>query len=221
MRLFSLALVLALSLGSTAVAKTVTLDGEGASIDIPDTWQTKAQAAGPVSTTTSVILQGIDSDKSAMVQVMVCSNPQGMQATHPDLVANIKENLTNQTLSHGGQIQFTSEGKVSLNDVPAYLIQYTVTTPSSPRPPMTARNYQVAANGKIYLLSLRTVTATGDADLQAIANSFRFDSPPVLPAPRMFPHRIRYYLIAAAAAVIVLVGLGVGIYYFRQRQLYE
>ncbi len=85
---------------------------------------------------------------------------------------------------------------------------------------MTARNYQLAANGKLYLLTLRTVDAAADADLQSIANSFRFASPPVLPTPQAPAHRIRYYLMAAAA-VVVLVGLGVGYYYYRQRQLYE
>jgi hypothetical protein len=201
-----------------AGAKTVSLDGEQASIDIPDTWTSKAQPADATSSATSLILSAVNAEKTSMLQILVCNNPRGMLASQPDLITNIKDNISNQVLSHGGQVQFTGEGKVNLNDVPAYLIQYTATGTSSPQ--LTARSYQIAANGKLYVISLRTVNAAADADLQAIANSFHFDSPPVLPTPQVPVHRIRYYLIAAAA-VVVLVALGVGLYYYRQRQLYE
>jgi hypothetical protein len=213
-----MAIALALFAGTMAGAKTVNLDGEGASIVVPDTWSVKAQPAAGSSTTTSVILSAINPEKSSMLQVLVCANPHGLLAGQPEFIASIKDNLSNQTLSHGGQIQFTDEGKLTLNDVPAYVVQYKATMPSGP--PILGRNYQVAGNGKIYILALRSIDAMGDVDLQAIAGSFRFDSPPALPVPEAPRHRLRYYL-AAAAGVLLLIGLGVGYYYYRQRQLYE
>jgi hypothetical protein len=213
-----MAVALALIASPVAGAKTVNLDGEGASVVLPDTWAVKAQPASGTSTTSSVILSAINPEKSSMLQVLVCANPHGLQASQTELIANIKDNLSNQTLSHGGQIQFTDEGKLSLNDVPAYVVQYKATMTSGP--PILGRNYQVAGNGKIYILALRTVDNMGDVDLQTIAGSFHFDSPPVLPVPEAPKHRLRYYL-AAAAGVLLLIGLGVGYYYYRQRQLYE
>jgi len=213
-----MAIALALLASLVAGAKTVSLDGEGASIVVPDTWSAKAQPATGASTTTSVILSAINPERSSMLQVLVCANPHGLLAGQPEFIASIKDNLSNQTLSHGGQIQFTDEGKLTLNDVPAYVVQYKATMPSGP--PILGRNYQVAGNGKIYILALRSVDAMGDVDLQTIAGSFRFDSPPALPVPEAPHHRLRYYL-AAAAGVLLLIGFGVGYYYYRQRQLYE
>jgi hypothetical protein len=213
-----MAIALALLASLVAGAKTVSLDGEGASIVVPDTWSAKAQPATGASTTTSVILSAINPERSSMLQVLVCANPHGLLAGQPEFIASIKDNLSNQTLSHGGQIQFTDEGKLTLNDVPAYVVQYKATMPSGP--PILGRNYQVAGNGKIYILALRSVDAMGDVDLQTIAGSFRFDSPPALPVPEAPHHRLRYYL-AAVAGVLLLIGFGVGYYYYRQRQLYE
>ena len=218
MKALLMAIALALLASLVAGAKTVSLDGEGASIVVPDTWSAKAQPATGASTTTSVILSAINPERSSMLQVLVCANPHGLLAGQPEFIASIKDNLSNQTLSHGGQIQFTDEGKLTLNDVPAYVVQYKATMPSGP--PILGRNYQVAGNGKIYILALRSVDAMGDVDLQTIAGSFRFDSPPALPVPEAPHHRLRYYL-AAAAGVLLLIGLGVGYYYYRQRQLYE
>jgi hypothetical protein len=218
MKRLLMAIALAFLASLAAGAKTVTLDGEGASIVVPDAWSVNAQPANGVTTTTSVILSAINPEKSSMLQVLVCANPHGLLAGEPGLIVNIKDNVSNQTLSHGGQIQFTDEGKLTLNDVPAYVIQYKATMPSGP--PILGRNYQVAGNGKIYLLALRSVDAMGDVDLQTIAGSFHFDSPPALPVPEAPHHRLRY-ILAAAAGVLLLIGLGVGYYYYRQRQLYE
>ena len=217
MRLFYGAMILALLAGPMAGAKTVNLDGEGASIVVPDTWSAKAQPAPGTSTTTSVILSAINPEKSSMLQVLVCANPHGLLAGQPGLIANIKDNLSNQTLSQNGQVQFTDEGKLNINDVPSYVVQYKATMPSGPA--IVGRNYQLAGNGKIYILAMRTIDPMGDVDLQTIAGSFRFDSPPALPVPEAPHHRLRYYL--AAAGVLLLIGLGVGYYYYRQRQLYE
>jgi hypothetical protein len=213
-----LAIALALLACSVAGAKTVNLDGEGASVVLPDTWLAKTQPANSASTTTSVILSAVNPEKTSMLQVLVCANPHGLLATQPELIANIKDNLSNQTLSHGGQIQFIDEGKLNLNDVPAYVVQYKTTMTSGP--PIIGRNYQVAGNGKLYILALRTIDPMGDVDLQTVAGSFHFDSPPVLPVPEAPHHRLRYYLMTAAG-VLVFIGLGVGYYYYRQRQLYE
>ena len=218
MRLFFWAILIALFAGPMAGAKTVNLDGEGASLVLPDNWEAKAQPANAASTTTSVILSAINKEKSSMLQVLVCANPHGLLAAQPELITNIKDNLSNQILSHGGQIQFTDEGKLNLNDVPAYVVQYKATMTSGP--PILGRNYQVTCNGKLYILAMRTIDPTGDIDLQTIAGSFKFDTPPALPVPEVRHHHLRYYLMAAAG-VLVLAGLGVGYYFYRQRQLYE
>jgi len=217
MRKVLLALALVLCGGAVLEAKTITLDGQGASIDVPDAWEAKPEQADPSPTTSTLILSAISAEKTSMLQVQVCGNPHNLMADRMDLVANIKDDFSNQIISHGGQIQFTGEGKVQINDVPAYLIQYTATT-SAPKP-ILARNYQVAANRKLYLITLRTVDASADGDLQAIANSFRFDSPPVLPTLPV-SHRNLKIALAAGAGVILLVGLGIGYYYYQQRQLY-
>ncbi|HEY8994013.1 MAG TPA: PsbP-related protein, partial [Lacunisphaera sp.] len=211
MRLFLGAMMVALLAGPMASAKTVNLEGEGASITLPDTWDAKTQAAGNVTTSTSLILSAVNAEKNAMVQMMVCSNPNGMQVAQPELIANIKDTLSNQVLSHGGQIQFTDEGKLEINGVPAYVIQYKATMPTGPA--TLARSYQVAGNGKIYLMAMRTVDPMADIDLQTIAGSFKFDAPPALPVPKPPVHRLRYYLLAAAG-VLVLIGLGVGYYFY-------
>ncbi len=215
MRFFWLVLILALCTGPMAGAKTVSLASEQASVDIPDTW---IEQSPPANASSTVIVTAISAEKKSMVQVQAFPNPRGALAAQPDLVTNIKNNISNQYVAHGGQVQFTGESKVDLSNVPAYVIQYTVTMPSGPA--LMARSYQLAANGKLYLITLRTVDAGADADLQAIANSFHFDSPPTLPTPQVAGHRIRYYL-AAAGGVVVLVALGAGFYYYRQRQLYE
>ncbi len=93
MRLFCLALVLAFIGGPLACAKTVNLDSEQASVDLPETWETKAQPADAGSTSTTLILSGISAEKKSMLQIMVCANPHGLLATDPNLVTNIKDNI--------------------------------------------------------------------------------------------------------------------------------
>jgi hypothetical protein len=201
-----------------AEAKTIALDGQQASIDVPDTWLVQPPPAGANQPATTLILAAVSAEQNAMVQIQAFGNPNDLLAAQPELIAKTKEEISNNILSHGGQVQFTAESVTSLNAVPAYLIQFTETTSASKQIP--ARLYQVAANGKLYLISLRTLDPANDAELQAIANSFRFDTPPVLPVPHAPVHRIRYILMAVAA-VLVIIGLGVGFYFYRQRQLYE
>ncbi len=218
MKLLCTAILLVLTVCPAVQAATIDLPGQGASVDLPDTWTSKQQPVDDSKPASSMILAAINAEKTSMLQIEELGNPHGLLADQPALVSNIKENISNQIVSHGGQMQFTGESKVSLNDVPAYLIQYTETTPDSKQ--LSARTYQVAANGKLYIISLRTVDAGTDADLQAIANSFRFAAPPVLPTPQAPVHRIRYILMAVAG-VVVLVGAIVGYVIYRRRQIYE
>lgn len=221
MNRFCLVAVLLCSGWSAVAAKTVDVPGEAASVDIPDAWtsQTQPPPANSGSTQSVLILSALSAEKTSLLQIEVCANPRGIMAGQPDLVGNIKDAITNQIVSHGGAVQFTSEGKVALNDVPAYLIQYTTTSSPSAKQ-VLGRSYEVAANGKLYLISLRTFDAASDGDLQGIANSLRFASPPVLPSPPV-SHRWLKIALAAGGGVVLLVLAGVGIYYYRQRQLYE
>ena len=220
MKFLYVAVVLMFYASPIALAATVPLAGEQASVDLPDTWTAQPQQADPSAPSSSLVLSALNAEKNAMLQVQVFPNPHAVMAAQPDFVAKIKDNISNQIVSHGGQVQFTSEGPITIHDVPAYQIQYTAKPQSPSSPSLMGRNYLIAANGKLYLITLRTVDAGADADLQAIANSFHFDSPPTLPTPQVAGHRIRYYL-AAAGGVVVLVALGAGFYYYRQRQLYE
>jgi hypothetical protein len=204
---------------SVAGAKTIALNEQGASIDLPADWNGQQSAVDSKTTTASVILTAANARQSSGLQLLVCANPKGLLAVQPDVVAHTKESITNQILSRGGQVKFSAEMQVALNNVPAYLFQYTETTTSSKQ--VETRLYQLAANGKLYLISLRTLDPSSDAELESIANSFRFDSPPVLPVPAAAPpHRLRYYLMAAAGVVVLIVA-GIGFYYYRQRQIYE
>jgi hypothetical protein len=218
MRNLCVALALLLLSWTVAGAKTVVLNGQGASIDLPEDWNGGQSAVDSKSTTASVILTASDARQSCGLQLLVCANPKGLLAIQPDVVAHTKEAIINQTAARGGKATFTGEGQVALNNVPAYLFQYTETTAASKQ--VVTRLYQLAANDKLYLISLRTLDPSSDSVLEGIANSFHFDSPPTLPVPVTPPHHLRYYLMAAAG-VVVLIGLGIGFYYYRQRQIYE
>jgi hypothetical protein len=221
MRQLCAVMVVLLCAVSPAGARTIPLDGQGASIDVPDSWGENQVQGSASPSASAMILSVMNAEKNSMLQIQVIPNPHDLTASQSDLVANTKEAISNKIYSHGGQIKFTSEGATALNSVPAYSIQYTETTgTTSDSKQIQSRFYQVAANGKIYLITLRTFDASADASLQTIANSFRFDSPPVLPAPHAPEHRIRYYLMAGAG-VLLVIGLGVGFYYYRQRQIYE
>jgi len=216
----SLSLILFLLGGAILAAhgKTLALSGEQASVDVPETWTQQQTQNDSTPSTSTLILSAVSAEKNSLLQIQVCPNPGGMLAAQSALVANTRDAISNQIISHGGQVQFTSEGATQLNSVPAYLIQYTETTSAAKQ--IQSRLYQVAANGKLYLITLRTFDSSADSDLQGIANSFRFDAPPVLPVPRPPVHRLRYILLAGVG-VLVLIGLGIGYYSYRQRQLYE
>ncbi len=220
MKILCVAIVLMFSASPLVQAATVALASEQASVDLPDTWTAQPQQTDPSAPASTLVLSALNAEKNSMLQVQVFPNPHAVMAAQPDFVASIKDNISNQIVAHGGQVQFTGEGPITIHDVPAYQIQYTAKSQSPTSPPLMGRNYLIAANGKLYLLSLRTVDAAADTDLQAIANSFHFDIPPVLPVAQKPVHRLRYYAMAAAG-VVVLVALGAGFYYYRQRQLYE
>ncbi len=142
-----------------------------------------------------------------------------MMAADPGLVTNIKDALTNPIVAHGGSVQMTGESKVELNGVPAYLMQFTVTGTQTPKP-ILVRNYQIAANGKLYLISLRTIDATLDGPDGGDCQFPPLRQPPDLPKPKVSRLWIKITL-AVVAGVILIAGIGGLIYWQRQRQLYE
>jgi hypothetical protein len=215
MKIFRSALILLVCSWSTAVAGTVELSKEKFGVDIPDSWNVTQQPVDSYQDTSVVILSAIDDRKASALEILVCNNPRGLMVDHPGLITNIKESISNLIAAKGGQVQFTGESKVNLNDVPAYLLQYTATLGGTH--PMFARTYQIAANGKLYLISMRTVDATADGVLESIAHSLRFDTPPDLPKPPINHRTLKIALVVGAVAG-GLVAFVVGIIIFRRRQ---
>ncbi len=199
MKILCVAIVAIFAAYSAADAGTVELTNEKFSVD----------------NTSVLILSATSADKNCAMEILVCGNPHGLMADQPGLNSNIKDSISNLIVSHGGQVQFTNEGRISVNDVPAYLIQYTITRGAAP--PILARAYQLAANEKLYLISTRTVDPAGDADLAAIANSVRFAAPPELPTPPVSHRRLKIAL-AAGAGVAVVIALVVVVVVLRRKQ---
>jgi hypothetical protein len=216
MKAFCLALILVFSACSAAVAKTVDLTNEKMGLDVPDAWTVTQQPVDSYQTTTVQILSALDPQKTSAVEVLVCSNPKDLMANHPGLISSVKDSISNMIVARGGQIQFTSESKIDLNGVPAYQMQYTITSPSGQQ--VTARAYQLAANGKLYLISMRTLRPDGAADLDGIANSIRFSTPPELPKPPVSHRRLKIALAAGAAVVGVIVLVAIIIFVRRRRE---
>lgn len=217
MKALCAAIILAISTWSVAAAKPVDVANEKFSVDIPDSWSVTQSPVDTYQVSSVLIFSATNAEKTSALEIMVCTNPRGIMADHVGFISTLKDNISNQALSHGGQVQFTSEGKLSLNDVPAYLIQYTVTVSSHQ---MLARAYAIAANGKLYLVMERTVDANADADLAAIANSLHFATPPELPKPPV-SHRMLKIALAVGAAVAVLIAIVVAIVIFRRRRQEE
>ncbi len=217
MQLLGVALALVLSASAALEAKTVELPGQAASIDLPDSWTAQPQTVVGAPSVSSLILAAINPEKTSMLQIQFCGNPHGLLAGQPNLVTSTKDQISNQIAARGGQVQFTSEGRIDLNTVPAYLVQYTETTKSSKQ--IFTRLYQVAANGKLYLITLRTVDSASDPGLQTIAGSFRFDAPPTLPSPPVSHHWLKIALVAGAG-VAVLAAIVIGILIQKRREQY-
>ena len=215
MKALCAAAVLVFSACFVAEAKPVELTNEKFTIDVPDAWTVTQQPVDTYQNSSVLIFSALNADKTGALEILVCNNPHGLMADHPGLVSSVKDSISNMIVSHGGQVQFTTDSKLSINTVPAYLIQYTATAP--PAPPIQARAYQLAANGKLYLISGRAVNAAADADLATIVNSIIFTTPPELPTP---PVRHRRLKIALAAAVGVggLIAIVAVVVYLRRRQ---
>jgi hypothetical protein len=202
---------------SIAGAKPVDLPSEKASLDVPDAWTVIPRQIDTYTSSPSLVLAAFNPEKDSAVEVLVCNNPAGLSANNPALITIIKNGLTNMVANKGGDTHFGDESSVQLNNVPAYRINYSASAPD--HKPTIAFTYQVAANGRIYLISMQTVDPSKQSDIEAIASSFRFTDPPVLPTPRVSHHLLKLVLLGAAG-LFVVAAIGGVVYYLRQRQVY-
>jgi hypothetical protein len=144
----------------------------------------------------------------------VFPNTQNDAVTDDRIIAGMKKGMIAKAASQGQQTEITAEGPVTVNGVPSYVLQSKTLLPNSKI--VYVRSYPIAANGKLYLLSLQTLDPANDSELQGIANSFRFSTPPDLPdasnpSAAYRAGQIAGYAVALAAIFLIiraLIGMG-------------
>jgi len=169
--LFALLLILIGGL-QIAGAKTVNIPEEHFSFEIPDAWselprQGLLYAAGNDAKTSAVVILKLDNKENRVIDA--------------DYAKGVKEGMASQAENVGANVEFLSEGPVTINGVQAYQVQSKMTFRNSKV--SYQRIYPIAANGKIYAVTVQSIDPDKDAELQAIANSLKFDSSPVRPDP--------------------------------------
>ena len=176
MLLKTLAIVLILLAANLTMlsAKPIDLPVDKLHLDIPDSW-TSGTPGG------SILLSAADAQNSADANLLKMPNDRGDGLDEPEFVNGIKAGFTRKLEGQGKSVAITKEGQTTLNGVSFYNLQGTFG--ASGDQPTRFSMYVTAANGQIYILSLQSMRADADADLQGIANSLRFTTPPVLPDP--------------------------------------
>ena len=152
-------------------AKVYQLVDEKINIEIPDTWG--------VTSKPGVVFSAARPQDQSTVAVLVMRNDQKQSVGDPAFVSGMKKGMVETAARQGTKINFVGEGQVSLNNVPTYTVQYNAVLDNGTT--FFVRAYAFAANGKIFVISLRTLDSTLDYELQNIASSFKFTSPPELP----------------------------------------
>jgi hypothetical protein len=187
-------------------AKPVAIPNENATLDIPDTWTIKPTPV-TASATPAVTLAATAPDNNSAVEVVVMDNSNGTAADSAAFIEGEKKGLTNTVTTHGGTIQMGDSSNLTLAGVPASCVVYTQTAAGGK--PVSSRTYNVAANGKMYMILLQSVDGAQDAALTTVINSLTFSSPPVVPAPHDTAlaekaGEITGYLIAILAVFVIL-----------------
>ena len=210
---FTLSLFLAASL--IAVARPVELTNENVTLDFPDEWQVRQQPVALVPTAAVPILNASNATNTGAITVMLCSNAQQISVLNPSFVAGIKNSIASAATNKGNSVQFTSEGAISLNGVPAYVIQNGVTVPGPKL--VLCHTYMVAANRKLYLMICQTLDPAQVPALEAVTSTFRFDTPPEIPPVPVLHRRLKLALLVAAVVGALMLAGGIGFYFLRQR----
>ena len=109
-----------------------------------------------------------------------------MPVANPGFIAGVKNSISAGAANKGNSVQFTSEGPLSINGVPAYGVQHGLTLQNSKL--VLCHTYLIAANRKLYLVLTQALDSSQVPALEAMATTFRFDTPPEIPVPPI-PHR--------------------------------
>ena len=176
-----------------AAANTVPVPSQGASIAIPDDWTVLKRP--------NVVLVAAAPGETAALGILVSANHDLRQVDSPAAIDGIKQGLQDKAAQEGASLKVIEAGPRVLNGVPAGFLQTEQDLPGGRV--IYNRTYHLAANGKLFLLTLDAKDKGSDPVLQQIAESFRFDRPPELPGPSdFFVHRL-----GEICGVVLLLGL--------------
>jgi len=167
-----LAAFLILSVCLPLAAKTIDIPEEHLSIDIPNEWTSASQSG--------TLLSAADANNNSGITVASFPNTQN-QAITPGFIAGMEKGMVEQGPKINATVEITARKPATLNGIPSYSVQSKMTFPNSKI--VYVHTYPIAVNGKYYVIALRTLDADKDPELQTIANSFRFTTPPTLPDP--------------------------------------
>ena len=189
--LFPTVLLVFASLGATA--RTVPVPAQGATIVIPDDW-TLLKRPG-------VVLVASAPGETAALGILVSANHELRQAATPDDIEAMKQGLLAKAAKQGVPLHVIDAGPRQINGVPAGFVQTEQDFPGGHV--IYSRAYDLAADGKLFLLTLDATDKRTDPALQAMAESFRFNRPPEVPGPSdFFVHRL-----GEIGGVVLLLGL--------------
>lgn len=192
---------MALALTSIGVAaNTVPVSGEGVSITIPDDWvllnrpDLALVAAAPGETTA--------------LGITVKANDDHLRVDNSRYFVDLERDLLEKSAKSGTSIKIIDSGPRNLDGVPAAFMESEEVFPGN----LTVYDlvYHLAANGKFYHLTLDTRDSFQVPALEKIAESLRFDHPPVIPPLPVTSNFIEHRLMEITGVVLV-VGLAVWI----------
>jgi len=198
-----LAATLLLFLGMPVLeAKIYQLSDEKISLEIPDAWV--------ITPKPGVAFSAARPQNQSTVAVLVMSNDQKQSVGDPAFISGMKKGMIETASGQGTKIEFVGEDQVSLNNVPAYNVQYNAVLANGTT--IFVRAYAIAANGKIYVISLQTLDSSLDYELQNIASTFKFMSPPELPVVAQNPaYKLGWFAGEVIFVILVLATIGCAI----------
>jgi len=190
-------LLLGLIAGLTSLpARTVDVPSDSISLDLPDDW---VQGDSP-----DLLLSASAPGNGSAVQLRKFSNPRN-QEIDDVMVGNFKHGISDKSTQAGSTVTFGDEGPLTLGGAPAYQIQAQST--SSQNTTTSVHFYLVDANASFYVLLLVSNGSTWDPQLQAVADSFRFTSPPRMPVSTFERRAYKLGLLAGVLLVLAVAGL--------------
>jgi hypothetical protein len=201
------ALMFIFAASALAGATPVDLTNEGVSVDVPEGWHVSQHPLDTLPQTAVAIFSASNPENTAAVGVLMCSNSHQMAVNNAAFIAQMKSTMSNSAAAKGNSVQFTSEGPIDLNGVPAYQIQDGVTLPDTKV--VLCRTYLVPTHDKLYLILTQTVDPAQTPAIEAAATSFRFASPPPPPTPPISHRRLKIALLAGVVVVVLAIAAAV------------